>query len=83
MSSTDFLSWFRDLNSHMFLIKNSSTNYCLFPPNQSDWKYNITELENNIWNVKGVKVDIYSMDMDNEIDHIYKYIDNEWTISSY
>jgi hypothetical protein len=71
----------------MEVLKYFMINYKVFKellnPNQSDWKYNITELENNIWNVKGVKVDIYSMDMDNEIDHIYKYIDNEWTISSY
>lgn len=50
----NFPEYFFKINEHMILIEVTDTIYTLVPPNQCDWFYTLTQIDNNTWNVKGL-----------------------------
>ena len=74
--NTEFPEWFHRYNAHMFLIKNSDVEYRLYPPNQRDWSYTLSKVEES-WHVIGVKIDL-----NKEVVHdIYEWIEGDWILS--
>jgi hypothetical protein len=71
---TDFLEWFQEMNSHMILI-GEGNNYNMMPPNQCDWMYTITRIDDKTWDVKGIKNDVFAFGPE-EMHIIYKYSTN-------
>jgi hypothetical protein len=72
----DFPEYFFKLNEHMILIQVTDDVYTLVPPNQCDWFYTLSQIDNNTWNVKGAKDDTYHGS--EKCDYNYILENNEW-----
>lgn len=58
--------------SHMFLIKIDNCKYEVLPPNQLDWHFTVTKINDKIWHVHGVKEIC-------EINNLYRWDENAWS----
>jgi hypothetical protein len=79
MDIPDFPEYFFSLNEHMILIQVTDDVYTLVPPNQCDWFYTLTQIDNNTWNVKGKKNDTFHELEKRDCNFIW--VENEWKMS--
>lgn len=67
-------------NSHMFLMEDDDGSYSLYPPNQCDWFYKLTELSNGKWLVNGFKDDVFDCFGPQETTNTYTLVDDRWQL---
>ena len=66
-----FLEYFMSWNSHMFMTQCGNGIFEVLPPNQMDWHYKITKINDNVWHVYGVKELI-------ETNVLYRRVNETW-----
>lgn len=70
---TTFPEFYLSLNSHMFLVQINEKKFEIFPPNQLDWKFTLIQLDENKWQVHGIR----DLDFD-EFVTLYTKNNGDW-----
>ena len=77
LDSQTFPEFFSSVNPHMVLLSESTTQWHLLPPNQTDWVYSLTMLSGTMWSVYGIKEDVdFGV---SEYKAVYKFKNGMWT----
>ena len=75
---TPFPEFFHDFYSHMIMIEVTPDIISLMPPNQCDWFFTLTKINDNNWSVIGAKDDILGYNGPEEQKYNYIWNGTKW-----